>query len=247
MYPSCSGDDDDDDDDSGGDCGGGGGDDSSGGDDAGGDDSGGNNGGNGGGNPQPQPPNPAPNPGLFGGFCDASNTCTPDVGPNGVPWNWGPGYAGQQMFGLGPLLQEESRYLPIITSGYDPATGDDPCVFTGKDSNGNFNGTVNVVPGLSQQGCWEAGGQWVAPGSTFTISLQGAIVPIQATAPLPAGCAASKNASRFFYAGGVLFGGLGLVGGAPLNPLADASALVGAGSGIVGVLFDGYQYFVCGN
>jgi RHS repeat-associated protein len=123
----------------------------------------------GGSDPGSDPGTPAPpsGPVSIPGFCDAScggSGFGGGVDANGIPNNFGPGYLMQATSPLVQLGAAESRYLSIITTGYDPAFGD-PCVYL------NDAGTA-VEPGGTDYNsnpdeCKGTHGVWVPPNYTI--------------------------------------------------------------------------------
>lgn len=56
-----------------------------------------------------------------------------------------------------------------------PMPGDDPCIFTQTDSNGNYNGTYTVNTTMTRPQCGQAGGQWAPPGYNFQVGSDGKV------------------------------------------------------------------------
>lgn len=135
----------------------------------------------GGSDPGSDPGTPAPpsGPVSIPGFCDAScggSGFGGGVDANGIPNNFGPGYLMQATSPLAQLGAAESRYLQIITTGYDPGDGkEDPCIFAQYDNNGSFTGNYSVNTQMSQGQCQQAGGQWAPPGHGWQFGPNGSV------------------------------------------------------------------------
>jgi len=125
--------------------------------------------------------------GGMGGFCDASGDCSglywnngtqggyvggaSGFGPNGVPWNWGPGYNYYSTSGAAVLLSAEAAWVALVDqtiaqiraeqamAGADPATA--ACIAKGLQS--AFPGSTVT----SRDSTGEVGGHW-----NFALQLQ---------------------------------------------------------------------------